>query len=181
MNATALTTPHTAETIAAHLAKAAIRYSDLNKPSLMEQEMVDAARQLIAENDDLPFEFLHIDGKRAGRWVEMLSLKPVVGMGSTEIGWTDREPFHIVKVCTATKIVVRAAKAERDTTWKPEIIPGGFVGHCVNNSEQRWFITPGEPGAREVELRRHKDGRWYSKNGVRFGVGYAAKHYDYNF
>ena len=30
--------------------------------------------------------------------------------------------------------------------WKPEFIPGGFAGHCVNNAEQRYAYQPNPDG-----------------------------------
>lgn len=30
--------------------------------------------------------------------------------------------------------------------WKPEIIPGGFCGHCTNNYSQKWIVESNPNG-----------------------------------
>lgn len=40
-----------------------------------------------------------------------------------------------------TRIAVRSCHAERDPTWKPDEVIGGFSAHMVNNDSQRWNIT----------------------------------------
>ena len=60
---------------------------------------------------------------------------------ANEIGYSDVRPYEVVKVVSDKTIEIRAMNAERDPNWKPEIIPGGFSGHCVNQSSQKWIIT----------------------------------------
>jgi hypothetical protein len=109
-----------------------------------------------------------------------LLLTPEVGMGATFLGWTDREPFFVAKVCTPRKAVLRAAKVEDDPDWKPDFTPGGFVGNTANDSDRKWKVTSNDEG-REVTVRLRKDGRWYAATGERYALGYAAKFYDSNF
>ena len=113
--------------------------------------------------------------------------EPKVGMGVTELGWSDRHPWEIIEVKSPRKIVLRNMKAERDPTWKPEVIVGGFAGHTVNNHEQRWTITSNPEGkVKEATLR--KNGKWIwvgqpatgsCATGLRLGE--ARYFYDYNF
>ena len=72
-------------------------------------------------------------------------------------GWSDVEPFEIVKVISDKTIVVKKMIAEKDENWKPEIIPGGFAGHCVNQNEQKWSYKSA-PDAIEIRVRLGKKG-----------------------
>jgi hypothetical protein len=99
-------------------------------------------------------------------------------------GYSDVEPFEVVDVRTENKVVIRAMKAERAEGWKPEIVSGGFAGHCTNNEDQRnaWSISPDEEG-RLVTLRWSKAKmRWQSACGSRYYMSDTpAKKYDFNF
>lgn len=95
-------------------------------------------------------------------------------------GWSDVYPFEIVKVISEQTIEVRPLEAKLDPNWKPEFVPGGFAGHCTNQSSQKWIYTS-VPEAEVTRLRRHKDGLWYYK-GSRFRLEKEpCKFYDYNF
>lgn len=95
-------------------------------------------------------------------------------------GWSDVTPYEVLSITksgyTAT---VRAMHAELDKSWKPEVVPGGFAGHCINNIEQRWVITP-DPDGVILKVRRTKYG-W--RNGFqRFKASATpCMFYDYNF
>ena len=112
---------------------------------------------------------------------------PVVGMGVTELGWSDRHPYEIIEVITPKKIMLRSMSAERDPDWKPDIIAGGFSGHCVNNGEQRWVVKSNPEGQTRCATKR-KNGKWIwvglpavgsCAAGLRLGK--AVYFYDYNF
>jgi len=47
-------------------------------------------------------------------------------------GYSDVHPYEVVRVISEKTIEIRAMNASRDPNWKPEIIPGGFAGHCIN-------------------------------------------------
>ena len=97
--------------------------------------------------------------------------------------YSDVEPFEIVNVVSDKTIDVRAMDAEMADDWKPEIIPGGFAGHCVNNADQRkaWVITSNEANP-VVRIRKQKNGTWYNKSNGRFFLAeQPAKKYDFNF
>ena len=109
--------------------------------------------------------------------------KPVKAFANFS-GWSDIEPFEVVKVCTENKVVIRSMQAERAEGWKPEIVSGGFAGHCTNNNDQRkaWDISSDECG-RLVTIRWSKAKlRWQCADGSRYFMSdQPVKKYDFNF
>jgi hypothetical protein len=104
-----------------------------------------------------------------------------VGMGATMFGYTDHSPYTVVAVSPSGKTVtLQADSAELDPNWKPEVIPGGFAGHCVNNDSQQWIIKP-NPSAPLVKVRLQKDGSFKTAGGSTVAIGYRSKFHDYNF
>ncbi|MDQ7101915.1 hypothetical protein [Serratia sp. MF2] len=95
-------------------------------------------------------------------------------------GYSEIHPFEIVKKISEKTIELRRMKAERDPSWKPEIIPGGFAGHCVNQHEQRWFYSSDE-SAPIIRARLRKDGFFYSSYGKHVFSDNPRMFYDYNF
>lgn len=99
------------------------------------------------------------------------------GAGATLVLGTDRFAYTIIAVTNNT-VTLQRDKATRITT--PEIIPGGFAGHCANND------------AIEYSYERDPDGEtvkchWSNKLSRFVCQGYtsviAGRHekYDYNF
>jgi hypothetical protein len=115
-----------------------------------------------------------------------------IGDGVTVSVWTDTEAYTIIKR-TATTMTLRGDKATRSPDFKPEIIAGGFAGHCVNQDEQTYTYEADPTGpTTKVSLRRwtDEDGnerRLWKKVGVgkfeRGGSVYPGrrKFHDYNF
>ena len=95
-------------------------------------------------------------------------------------GYSDVTPYEIVRVISDKTMEVRAMDAELDTNWKPEFIPGGFVGHCVNQSEQNYTYKSRED-APVIRIRKRKNGSWHSLYGRHILSDKARKFYDYNF
>ena len=56
---------------------------------------------------------------------------------ANHIGYSDVNPFEVVKVISDKTIEIRAMDAERDDSVKLDFIPGGFSAHCANQSEQK--------------------------------------------
>jgi len=99
---------------------------------------------------------------------------------ANKIGYSDVNPNEIVRAVSAITLEIRAMRAERAHDWKPEIIPGGFSGHCVNQHEQRWIISS-DPSAPIVRIRLGKKG-WKDRHGNRYNLSdRPKKFYDYNF
>ena len=95
-------------------------------------------------------------------------------------GWSDVNPFEVVKTVSDKTLEVRAMEAKLHPDWKPEFVPGGFSAHCTNNFEQEWDIKSNENNP-IIRIRLGKKG-WKDAHGRRFGLSDAPrKHYDYNF
>ncbi|NDD55751.1 hypothetical protein EBZ39_18115 [bacterium] len=96
--------------------------------------------------------------------------------------YSDCVPFEVVRQVSSKCLIIRAMKYTLDPSWKPEMIPGGFSAHCANNHEQR-YLYESNPNASEIRIRKHKDGRWYSRDGVYTYSLSENPHafYDYNF
>lgn len=95
-------------------------------------------------------------------------------------GWSDVTPFEIVRVVSPKTIEVRAMIAEQDESFKPEIIPGGFAGHCVNQGQQKWNYKSAPEGM-VLRARLRKDGNFHSNYGKHVLSTEPRKFYDYNF
>lgn len=100
---------------------------------------------------------------------------------ANRVSYSDIEPHEITRIVNEKQLVVRQMDAERDPTWKPETVPGGFAGHTVNNNEQRWIYTVNKSYP-EKKIRLHKDGIWRDGWGMKYSLATAPrKFYDYNF
>jgi len=97
----------------------------------------------------------------------------------SEIGYSQSYPWveisRTAKTVTLAKVEVKA-----DPEWlaKRDFQPGGFAGHCSNQSEQTWLFD-GINEARTLTIRATKLG--WSRKGVRFVEDRAVEFYDYNF
>ena len=94
-------------------------------------------------------------------------------------GWSDVYPFEITRVVYDKTIEVRAMIAELDEAFKPEIIPGGFAGHCVNQGKQTYKYKSC-PEGQVLRVRLGKKG-WKSSMGKHVLSEQPRKFYDYNF
>ena len=90
---------------------------------------------------------------------------PEVGMGATELGYSDRNPYTIVEIISKNKIVVQADDAEN-------------VGEVCY--DQNWKITP-NPNGHKKTLIQTKKGWKVFKGCTRFIIGHREKYYDYEF
>lgn len=100
---------------------------------------------------------------------------------ANQYGWSDVYPHEIIRRVTAKAIEIRAMIAELDPAWKPEIVAGGFAGHCTNNRSQSWIIKSDKSND-IVRIRLHKDGTWRDKGGSKYRLDtHAIKFHDYNF
>jgi hypothetical protein len=99
---------------------------------------------------------------------------------ANQFGYSDIEPFEVVRVISEKTIEVREMDAERDASVKLDFHVGGFSAHCSNQHDQRWVITS-NPTNPVVRIRLGKQG-WKSADGRRFKLDDApCKFYDYNF
>lgn len=96
-------------------------------------------------------------------------------------GYSDVNPFEVVKVVSDKTIEVREMDAERDESVKMEWVAGGFAGHCTNQHDQKWHITSNNSNP-VVRIRLSKSGVWKDKHGRKFGLSdQSVRFYDYNF
>jgi len=102
---------------------------------------------------------------------------------ANRIGYSDIEPFEIVRRITYKRIEVRMMDSVLDPACKKALqdsfIPGGFLGR-TDNSLQRWIITSNENNPVHV-VRLHKDGYYYGGCGRLRLSDTPIKHCDYNF
>ena len=95
------------------------------------------------------------------------------------IGYSDVEPYEIVRRISDKTIEIREMDAERDESVKMEFHVGGFSAHCSNQRDQKWIIksNPSNPVTR---IRLGKKG-WTGKRGRYALDDQPVKFYDYNF
>lgn len=105
--------------------------------------------------------------------------KPTVGGGANVCHYSDRTACTVIRVSPSGKTLWMQEDIATLDDWKPEIVPGGFAGHCVNNAEQRYAYQPNPQGVIHRASRR-KDDRIRTTNGESVIPGRHHFH-DYNF
>jgi len=99
---------------------------------------------------------------------------------ANHIGYSDVNPFEIIRKISEKTVEIRAMNAEQDPNWKPDFVAGGFCGTVVNQRDQRWIISS-RVEAPVVRIRLGKQG-WKDANGNRYQLAdQPRKFYDYNF
>lgn len=98
---------------------------------------------------------------------------PEVGMGCTELMYTDRHACTIVEVVSPKTIKVQRDKAVRTDD----------IGRTDSGQQYHYEPNP-EAAIQTVTLRGN--GRWVlkgqgSKNGKSFAIGYRDEYYDHSF
>lgn len=82
---------------------------------------------------------------------------------------------------TAKTITIQRDKATLKKDFKPEIIVGGFAGHCVNQNDQEYDYERNPKGETMVIRWSEKNQRWGTPKGyTRVSLG-RHEFYDYNF
>ena len=95
-------------------------------------------------------------------------------------GYSDVNPYEIVRRINDKVLEVREMKAERDPSWKPDLVKGGFSFVVLNNNTQKWIITSDE-SRKAIRIRLGKQG-WKDSRGNRYSLSdKPVKFYDYNF
>ena len=95
-------------------------------------------------------------------------------------GWSDVTPYEVIRVISDKTIEIREMKAERDPTYQPEFVPGGFSAICTNQHSQKWIIESDDT-APVIRARLRKDGRFWSNRGSHRLSDEPIRFYDYNF
>lgn len=102
-----------------------------------------------------------------------------VGDGITIDLWSDSHAYTIIKRTPKT-ITIQRDEATLSKDFKPEWIPGGFAGHCVNQNEQRWTYERNPNGEVRVLHWSDKLNGWKTEFGYKARLG-RHEFYDYNF
>lgn len=89
---------------------------------------------------------------------------PEVGMGATELSWSDRNPYTIIEIISKNRIKVQSDNAK----------------HIGEPYTQDWEITPNPNGQIET-LIQTKNGWKVLKGCTKFIIGTRQKYYDYSF
>ena len=94
------------------------------------------------------------------------STEPKIGMGATELMYSDREPWEIIDIKynrkgEARQLVLRHMSSKAK--------PGAEFGH------QDWIIEP-DPNGEVRVIKRKRNGTWGS-----FLIGHVEKYYDWSF
>lgn len=109
-----------------------------------------------------------------------------VGDGVTHNMYSDCQAGTIVKVSpNGRRVWVQRDIATLDKDFKPEIISGGFSGHCTNQSEQSYTFKRDPKASCQVFSLRKWRGRYvWSYSHVDGHMQLSAgrfEFYDYNF
>ncbi len=112
-------------------------------------------------------------------------ITPKVTMYANRYGYTDIEPYEVVRYISAKVAEIRPMTATLDPTWKAEWVAGGYAGVCTNQGTQRWIIES-NPDAGTIEVRQNKKGQWVRRGVDQSGDVFkieaqARKFHDYNF
>ena len=107
-----------------------------------------------------------------------------IKMYANHMGYSDVNPYEVVRTISAKCVEVRAMNAELVKAPK-DFRPGGFVGTYVDQDAQEWKITAsGTSESFKIRFSNSnsRDIGWYSADGRRFVMSdKPCKFYDYNF
>ena len=90
-------------------------------------------------------------------------LEPKVGLFANFVGWSDQEPYEIVKIISKKTIEIRAMDISKNKT-KMKFVSGGFSAYCTNLYDQDYDYFSNEDNP-IVRIRLHKNGGWKSAGG----------------
>ena len=147
-----------------------IRFEDGSYPNVGDSERhFEVIRGIVRLEDEL---------KYAKAYESQVNLK--VGDGITCKMWSDAHAFTVIKRTVKT-ITIQQDKAILDKDFEPEIIPGGFFGHCVNQYNQKYTYERNPNG--KTYTCRWSDKLGGFKNPLGRGCVSIGRHefYDYNF
>ncbi len=102
-----------------------------------------------------------------------------VGDGVTIHYYTDAHAGTVIGR-TKNTLTIQRDKATLKDNWKPEIVPCGFVGHCINQQDQEYIYERDEKGQIFKAHWSNKKGKFYIDGCLRVTKG-RHEFYDYNF
>lgn len=96
--------------------------------------------------------------------------EPEVGMGATELMWSDRHPYEVIEVQDSRHVTVRELSHK--------LVKGSIYGDAE-------YEYSSNPDGKVTKLFKTKEGRWVERigrsYGSRFALGYAEYYYDPSF
>lgn len=152
--------------------------------ALVDYSVADAVEDLrgyTAEQDDVMIDFTLArleESLNAFNDYVLVPENAIVGDGVTSLGYSDRYAYTIVKK-TAKTITIQRDIATIDPNFKPNIIPGGFAGHCENQNDQTYTYEPNPDGEILKAYWSERDGV-FKADGKKLRKG-RREFYDYNF
>ncbi len=111
------------------------------------------------------------------------NFKPEVGIGVTELLYTDREVYTIINVSKSGKVItIQEDECTLLNQDELEFHVGGFAAHCSNQSQQRWECKP-NPNGKIMKASLRKDGIFRIKGCTSSGKLVEGRHkfHDFNF
>ena len=141
------------------------------------------------ENAIIPKQFVYpspefsayCKGKSTREDAERLAEKKVIKKYCNFHGYSDSEPYEVVKTISAKTVEIRAMDAEFDKSHKLIQHVGGFSAHTVNNGG-KWFIKSNEKNPTMRVRGSEANQQWQKGKHMRFSMADAPyKFYDYNF
>lgn len=102
----------------------------------------------------------------------------------TQTLYSDQSAWKVIGR-TETTLTLQEVLVERDPSWKPEFVPGGFAAHCTNQDDQKWIYAGMGANTTKVRLVKSRyygsDKLWRSAQAGEFIANGACRKYDYNF
>jgi hypothetical protein len=146
-------------------------------------DRIGTAIRFNENGDQKMVEFMIKDIKEQALEYKKKFLTPAnieVGDGVTYHLYSDAHAGTVIKK-TKMSVTVQRDKATRDPNFKPEIVPGGFAGHCTNQHEQT-YTYEADPNGETITFRWSKKfGRFQDgQRGLTLTKG-RREFYDYNF
>jgi hypothetical protein len=147
------------------------------------ESKLGTAERFEAKGDAQMVEFMLQEMKELAQDFGTRFLTPAnvkVGDGVTMHLYSDAHAGTVVKV-TKTSVTVQRDKATLDPNWKPEVVAGGFAGHCTNQDSQTYSYEQDANGE-TVTFRWSKKFNQFrnGKRGQSLTKG-RREFYDYNF
>lgn len=102
-----------------------------------------------------------------------------VGDGVTVHLWSDAYACTVIKK-TANTLTLRRDKAILDPDFKPEFVPGGFGGFCMNNTQQTYSYEPDPEASIYKAYWRPSQHRYVVNKSMLVTYG-RREFFDYNF
>lgn len=106
---------------------------------------------------------------------------PVIKKYCNHHGYTDIDPYEVVKEISDHIVEIRPMDAEKDDSVKLKFQIGGFSAHCSNQSDQKWHINS-VPDADTIKVVWDaSQNKWINGSCQFIMSDTPIKFYDYNF